>query len=503
VISLAAAFRATTLFGGSFAGPSWRPWGAVAKIISGERLDAEELALALRCTGRTRLPARPPKRLYLLVGRRGAKSRFASACAVHAAVATDWRSVTAPGEQAVILLLAVDRAQATICRNYCGGLIEASAVLRNEIVRQTESLIELRNGAAISIGTNDHRSVRGRTVAVLVGDEASFWASDGESSSSDEEVVAAVEPSMAMVPGGGLTVLVSSAYRKRGLMHRKWRELFGNDNAADLFWVAPSVVMNPLLPADIVERALTEDPQRARSEYLSQWREDLADFVPMDAIEGATDWGVRERPRVTAARHVAFTDAAGGSGSDAFTLGIAHMQPDRTVVLDVLRERVPRFVPAAVVAEFTGVLKGYGVTEVRGDHYSGAWCSDEFARNGIRYRPAEMTKSEIYLAALPLLLSGRARLLDDEKLRRQLAGLERRVHANGRETVDHGSGAASHDDSANAACGALVLAAARREVIQAMPIIVGGGPRDPEARGHDSWSEWRAIVRGRPEAGHG
>jgi hypothetical protein len=28
-------------------------------------------------------------------------------------------------------------------------------------------------------------------------------------------------------------VLISTVYRKKGLMHRRWRELFGNDDADD------------------------------------------------------------------------------------------------------------------------------------------------------------------------------------------------------------------------------------------------------------------------------
>src|SRR6516164_3253669 len=111
---------------------------------------------------------------------------------------------------------------------------------------------------------------------------------------------------MSMIPGGGLTILISTAYRKRGLMYRRWRELFGNDDTDDICWVADTATMNPLMPPEIIAKAMAEDPARARSEYLSQWREDLTDFIPADAIEACTDWGVRERPRVAGAHAVAF-----------------------------------------------------------------------------------------------------------------------------------------------------------------------------------------------------
>jgi hypothetical protein len=41
----------------------------------------------------------------------------------------------------------------------------------------------------------------------------------------------------------------------------------GNDGADDLCWLAPSQVMNPLLPSAVIARALSDDPQRARAEY--------------------------------------------------------------------------------------------------------------------------------------------------------------------------------------------------------------------------------------------
>jgi hypothetical protein len=53
-------------------------------------------------------------------------------------------------------------------------------------------------------------------------------------------------------------------------------------------------------------------------------------------------------------------------------------------------------------------------------------------------------------------MSGQARLLDSEKLRDQLTGLERRFYASGRETVDDSGAQSSHDDLANVCCGTLV-----------------------------------------------
>lgn len=459
-VSLAGAMRDPQLLGGAFQAPSFWPWHAVAKLISGERLDRRELALYRRCTGRAKVPTRPVHRLTIVVGRRGGKDRFASAAAVHvAALAADWGSVLSPGESATVLLLGTDRKQAQILKRYCLGLLRAP-LLAPELVRETGDIIEFRNGAALEIATNDVRLVRGRSAIAVLGTEAAFWRTDQDSASSDEEVVAAAEPSMAMTPGGGLMILFTSAYRKRGLVYDTWKRAWGRDDADEIVWVAPSRVMNPALPKAVIERAMARDPSRARAEYLSLWREDIDDLIPADVIDGATDRGVIERAPEPGIRYTAFTDAAGGTGQDSFTLGIAHRNRDGSAILDVLRERRPRFVPAAVVSEFADVCRAYRCASVTGDRYAAAWCSDEWSRNGIKYVPSERTASEIHVAGLPLLLAGRARLLDSDRLRTQLGALERRVHAGGRESVDHPP--SGHDDLAVSAFGSLLAAASGR-----------------------------------------
>src|SRR5262249_18659053 len=447
------------LFGEVFEVGSFWTWKVVAKLIDGFPLtEAREIELFHECTGRTELPSKAVRRLVLLCGRRAGKDRFLSAVAVwRTALASDWRKHVSAGEQAVVILLGADKKQAAILRRYCQGLL-ATPLLAAEVTRQTDEVTEFRNGSSREIATNDARLVRGRSAIAVLGSECCHWKTDEHSASSDEVVVAAAEPSMAMTPDGGLLLLGSSVHRKRGYMYRKFKQLHGNDDSDDLCWFAPSSVMNPKLPQHVVDKALAEDAHKAGAEFLNRWREDLSDFIPLDVIEGCTDVGIRERPPLPGLYYTAFVDAAGGTGSDSFTIAIAHREYDKggTVKLDLLRERKPRFVPAAVVSEFAGLLRLYGVRQVQGDRFAGAFHSDEWARNGITFMPCDKTTAENYLHALPILLSGRARLLDNATLRTQLTGLERKVQAGGRETVTHAQVASAHDDVATSACGALV-----------------------------------------------
>ncbi len=386
-VTFAVALRDTKLLGESFRGVSWKPWHVLAKLISGEPLDADEMALFTQCTGRKTLPAKLSRRIYLLVGRRGGKSQFLAALAVWvAALAAEWHKLMAPGEPAVVALIGCDKKQAAVLRRYADGLLQ-SPLLAGEVVRRTEERIELRSGAALEICTNDHRTIRGRSAIAVLGDEASFWKSDGESSSSDEEVIAAAAPSLMTAPGGGYLVLGSTTYRKRGLMYDKFKQFFGKDDADELVWLAPSATMNASLPAADIARELAADPAKNRAEFLSEWRDDISGFVPPDALEAATDRGVIQRPPISeyTTRFFAFVDAAGGAhaGSDSFAMAICRSGANGAVFLDRLVEKVPPFDPAMTVREFCEVLRSFRITVVQGDHFSGGFAASEFVRNGI------------------------------------------------------------------------------------------------------------------------
>lgn len=198
-----------------------------------------------------------------------------------------------------------------------------------------------------------------------------------------------------------------------------------------------------------------ESPHKAAAEYNNVWREDLVDCFPIDAVEAVTDFSICERPRVANTSYLAFQDSATGGGQDSFALGIAHREGDN-FVLDVLRERKPRFVAYEVIREWAFLLKSYGISEIHGDRYADQLFADEWAKYGIRAREPEHTTSENFLHGLPLVLGKRARLINNKTVRNQLVSLERRVVGD-HEQVTHPSG--GHDDVAAAAVGALVTAA--------------------------------------------
>ncbi len=110
-------------------------------------------------------------------------------------------------------------------------------------------------------------------------------------------------------------------------------------------------------------------------------------------------------------RYTAFVDAASGSGKDSFTVAIAHVDGERTV-LDVIRAHRPPFNPSAVVAECAALIKSYGLREATGDRFAAGFVLEGFRSNGIMYRPSERDRSAIYIDFLPLVNSGSVVLLE-------------------------------------------------------------------------------------------
>jgi hypothetical protein len=125
------------------------------------------------------------------------------------------------------------------------------------------------------------------------------------------------------------------------------------------------------------------------------------------------------------------------------------------LILDCVLEKRAPFSPDAVVWEFAQTLKEYRISKVTGDRYAGEWPRERFQVHGIQYEPAEMNRSELYLAFLPLVNSARIDLLDNQRMVSQFVGLERRTSRAGKDSVDHAQG--GHDDVANSIAGVLTL----------------------------------------------
>ncbi len=453
---------------------SWQSWMIYLKALFGlPGIEGADLKLLQECTGLSEPPRERVRESFVICGRRSGKSFISALVSVYLACFHDWAPYLAPGERGWIFTIAVDKQQAGIVRRYIGGLLNGSAILRRMVEKETVEAVELKNGVSLSVKTCSFRSVRGYTVLCAIMEELAFWRSE-ESATPDREVLAAIRPALATIPEG-LLIGISTPYGRAGVLWEQFKTNFGQAGRP-LIWKADSRTMNPTIDQGLIDKAIAEDPETAKAEWLAEWRSDLAAFLSGEAIEACVIPGRFELPRIAETQYHAFIDPSGGR-SDSFTLGIAHREESGKVILDVLRERKPPFQPQGVVAEFSDILKVYGCTAATSDRYAGEWVTEAFVQHDILIKPAEQSASELYLEFLPLISGGQVELLDIKRLISQLAGLERRTRAGGKDGVTHYQG--GHDDLANSAAG--VCVGAKAPSVEPRITILGSSWDPPSA----------------------
>ena len=446
------------------AGGSLKPWGrwrTALRVLYGLPTSPKAAATIRACTGRDpgTMPAGGFDTALFLTGRRSGKSRVAGLIAAYEATLAGHETKLAPGEQGLVAVLAPSKPQAGIVKGYVRAAL-GTPMLASEVVRETRDGFDLKSGISVRVLAGDWRTVRGFTLVAAVVDEAAFFGLDAEAKvKSDTELMRAIKPALATT--GGKLIAISTPYARKGWTWKQFKGQHGNPDGTTLVWNCPSRTMNPTLPQRVVDAALAEDRASARAEYLGQFREDVAEYLPRSlidryVIEGRT--GLLPRDGV---RYHAFADMSGGRGDDA-ALAVAHRTPGGTVVIDHLHRERPPFAPAEAAGRMARAAKRYGVRKVTGDNYAAEYTAEAFKAHGLRYDRCPTAKSGLYLELLPRLCSGEVELPEDETLIDQLAGLERRTRSGGKDSIDHAPGA--HDDLANAVAGVVSLAGRRARV---------------------------------------
>jgi hypothetical protein len=451
---------------------SWANWLTVLKATFALPMSETDRDTFAEIAGGREPPSHPVRELWAVVGRRSGKTRIAAAIAVHIGAIEQHK--LAPGETGFVLLLAASKSQAQVAFGYVKGFLESSPILRQQIESMSSEEIKLRGNVIIGVHAGSYRTIRGRSLLAVVGDETSFWR-DETSATPDLEIFRACAPALAATKG--VWIGISTGYRKLGLLYNRWRDHFGHDSDDVLVVQGSSQKFNPSLSADMIQRASAADPEAAESEWRGGFRADISAFLDDQTIERAIDYSrPMELPPQSNIRYSAFTDVSGGR-HDAFTLAIGH-KDKQSWIADVIRGRHPPFDPENVVLEYVTLLREYRITSLIGDNYSGAWAETAFKKSGIKYIRSEQPKSKLYLESLPLWMRNAILIPDHPRLVRELRLLERRTSRVGQDVVDHGRGGS--DDFANSVVGACVTAIAKSG-----PVIVS-----PEAM---SWARERYV----------
>lgn len=429
---------------------TWRPWLVFLRAAYGEPLESDDLELFRKHTGRTTYD--PPSggfpEVCCIVGRQSGKTRIASTIAAYEAVLAEREPDRS--ELYAVLTAQDQRAALRALFAYARAPFEMVPVLKRSVSDVRAGSLRLKSGVTLATYPCRPAAVRGLRARVAVVDELAFFtATDGRPQ--DVEMLRALRPALATT--GGKLVVLSSPYSQSGALWELHRRHFGRDDSPVLVWQASAPEMNPTLPSDYLERMREDDPEAYRSEVLGEFRTGTSTFFDPEALDACVVRGRRELPLDRGITYRAFVDPSGGS-RDAFTVAIGHRPTDQ-VVVDAIRAWQSPFNPTGVVAEAAVLLRAYGIREVTGDRYAGEWPREAFRAHGVRYETAQLDRSALYLELLPLVNAGTIELPDDDKLLRELRGLERRRGTAGRDRVDHRPG--EHDDRANAVAGVVSL----------------------------------------------
>ena len=146
----------------------------------------------------------------------------------------------------------------------------------------------------------------------------------------------------------------------------------------------------------------------------------------------------------------------------------------------------------AAVVKYMG-HEDASVRIVTGDNYSAEWVQAAFKERDVEYKRSELTKSALYLEALPLFMRGVISIPNSPKLIRELRLLERRASRTGRDVVDHDRNGS--DDHANALAGMLRGLAAPPYMYDATMSWIGGDENDA----NEAWRQsqyYQHVTRG-------
>jgi hypothetical protein len=202
--------------------------------------------------------------------------------AVFLACFFNWLPYLARGESGYIIIIAADRKQARTIFKYLKALILETPMLAKMVLQENAESIELNNGVIIEVATCSYRTVRGRTIIAALCDEVAFWPSE-DSASPDYEVLDALRPGMATIPGAML-LCASSPYARRGAIWDAYSRFFGKDGAPALVWKAATRVMNPSVPQEFIDAQYERDAASAAAEYGAEFRTDVQALVTREAV---------------------------------------------------------------------------------------------------------------------------------------------------------------------------------------------------------------------------
>src|SRR5262249_22507343 len=160
---------------------------------------------------------------------------------------------------------------------------------------------------------------------------------------------------------------ISTPYMRSGVLYEDFKRAWGQDDPDELVWRASTLLMNPTLTPERLERERRLDPDRFAREYEAEFAEDLESFLPAAWVDQSLVPGRHELVPREGVSYDGAVDPSGG-GAEAFTLAVVHVEgygPERRVEQDVARgwarTRSTTVDLEGAVRQIADVCSAYGV----------------------------------------------------------------------------------------------------------------------------------------------
>jgi len=274
-----------SLFGPWFRGPSWLPWKAFLAGLFGLDMKPDMEQLWREFTQREP-PTQAAREAWMVVGRRGGKSRIAALIAVYLACFRNYEPYLSPGEVATVPVISADRKGSRTVMRYVKAYLGVEKLRGRIIGKPLTEAVSLAPRLQIETQTGNYKAVRSYTVVAAICDEIAFGETDEESANPDEEVIKALRPTMASIPGA-LLVGLSSPYARKGVLWERYQAYFGQD-VPEVIWQADTQSMNPTIDPGFIAAEYEKDPESAGAEYGANFRTDIGYFVSPESVQAVT-----------------------------------------------------------------------------------------------------------------------------------------------------------------------------------------------------------------------
>jgi hypothetical protein len=383
--------------------------------------------------------------LCVVAGGRSGKTYLASLRLLHLALTVDLSGL-APGEEAFAIIIAPRLKEAEQALKYIAGAARKHPDIKRCLTVDTSEQVTIRrpqDGQLVTIMPTAAGaggiSGRGKTLVAVLMDETCFFRDRQSGVVNDDAIFDAAEP---RVIEGGQTIVASTPWVARGLLHRKHKENWGHPRNAIVAHASTRNMRTNPLQLRKVDNAYKKDAANAAIEFGAEWGSTTTELFFSDAELDSIFDGTAP-PLGTLPQPGDLVSAGGDLGfkRNSSSLAILRQRPSRQLWLADLQEHKPtggqRLKPSVVCGDFARRLETYGASGLVADQHERASLEEHMGDAGLSVHDAPAaTDSMVSLRAKARdgLVKAPWPTDDDDspeasmlrRLRDQLAGIKQR-----------------------------------------------------------------------------